>query len=275
LANRFGWLLRLAVIVVVTYVLVCVGMMFLEDQLIFFPSKYPEGNWNPPGLAFEDAAFQAADGVNLHGWFVPHPQPRATVLFAHGNAGHLADRAELLRLLHRLRVETLAFDYRGYGKSAGTPNEAGILADARAARSWLARRTGTSEKDIVLYGESLGGGVAVDLAAADGAGGLILQNAFTSLPDVAAHHYPWLPVRMLMRNRLDALSKIGRYQGPLLQCHADTDEIVPFELGQRLFEAAGSKEKTLIVNRGAMHNDWLSREFIAALDDFFDRCGKR
>ena len=143
----------------------------LEKSLVFAPSRYPEGNWQPAGLVFEDAWFAAADGTRLHGWFVPHAQPRAVVLFCHGNGGNVALWADVLRNLHdRMGVTAMGFDYRGYGRSEGTPSEAGVLADARAARAWLARRTGIAEDRIVLMGRSLGGAVAVDLAT-DGAGG--------------------------------------------------------------------------------------------------------
>ena len=142
-------------------------MMFLEESLIFVPLSFADDDWHPRGLVFEEARFEAADGVQLHGWYVPHDHPRAVVLFLHGNAGNLTHRAEVLRILHdRVGVAVMIFDYRGYGKSGGKPNEQGVLADARAGRAWLARRQHIAEGDIVLMGESLGGAVAVDLAAA-------------------------------------------------------------------------------------------------------------
>ena len=125
----------------IAYLCVVLVMMFLEESLIFVPVKYPEGDWHPPGLAIEEANFQAADGVALHGWYVPHPKPMAAVLFLHGNGGNITHRAEALRALHaRVGVSVLILDYRGYGRSGGSPSERGILADARAARDWLARR---------------------------------------------------------------------------------------------------------------------------------------
>jgi fermentation-respiration switch protein FrsA (DUF1100 family) len=245
--------------------------MLFEESLIFFPSRYPDGNWEPRELAFEDAWFMTADGTPLHGWYAPVARPRAHVLFAHGNAGHLADRADLLRFLQRdLRVAVLAFDYRGYGRSQGRPSEAGILLDACAARDWLAKRAQLPADGIVLMGESIGGAVMVDVAAADGARGLILENTFTSLPDVAAYHFPWLPMRMLLRTRLDSAAKIGRYRGPLLECHGTADTIVPFALGQRLYEAA-HEPKQLVAIPGGDHNDARRGEWLRAVDEFFDR----
>jgi fermentation-respiration switch protein FrsA (DUF1100 family) len=192
------------------------------------------------------------------------------MLIAHGNGGNLTHRRDLLEILHELGVSAMIFDYRGYGRSSGSPTEGGILADARAARGWLAERAGVREADVVLFGESLGGGVMVDLAAADGARALVLESTFTSLPDVAAFHYPWLPVRLLMRTKLNSAAKIAGYHGPLLQFHGDADTIIPLAIGERLFEAAG-EPKQLVVIRGADHNDPHTREFVAALDQFLAR----
>jgi uncharacterized protein len=251
-----------------------VSLMLFEESLIFFPSRYPEGNWEPRNLEFEDAWFSAADGAPLHGWYAPVDHPRAYLVFAHGNAGHLAHRAELIRFLQQdMHVAVLAFDYRGYGRSQGRPSEAGVLADARAARDWLAERAQLPADGIVLMGESIGGGVMVDLAAADGARGLILENTFTSLPDAAAHHFPWLPVRLLLRTRLDSIAKIGRYHGPLLQCHGTADTIVPFAQGERLHKAA-NEPKRLVVIAGGDHNDARRGEWLLALDEFFDQLPK-
>ncbi|HLA84144.1 MAG TPA: alpha/beta hydrolase, partial [Thermoguttaceae bacterium] len=232
--------------------------------------RYPEGDWNPRGLAFEDAFFTADDGVKIHGWYVPHTSPRAVILYCHGNAGNISHRAELLRVLHDdVGASVLAFDYRGYGRSEGSPSESGILADARAARAWLARREGIAPGDAVLVGNSLGGAVAVDLAATDGAKGLVLESTFTSVPDMAAYHYPWLPVGWLLRTRLNSLAKIGKYHGPLLAAHGDADTIVPYEHGRKLFEAA-NPPKNFIPLKGLDHNDFLPGYYYDALVRFLD-----
>lgn len=255
---------------VLAYSLVAVAMMFAEESLVFFPSRYPEGLWTPAELQPEDAWFQAADGTRLHGWYVAQEQPRAVVLFCHGNGGNITHRAEILRILHdRVGVAVLIFDYRGYGRSAGTPNEAGVLQDARAARAWLAQRAGVAEKEIVLLGNSLGGGVAVDLAAKDGARALVLENTFTSLPDVAAHYYPWLPVRLLMRTRFDSLGKIGAYRGPLLQSHSEGDTLIPVAFARRLFAAANEPKQFVALN-GLDHNDLQTPAYFDTLRQFLD-----
>jgi hypothetical protein len=260
-----GW--RVVRVPLYSYVGVVVLLVALENRLIFGPVRHPGGTWQPAGLVFEDVQFTAADGVALHGWHVPHLDPRAYVLFAHGNGGNVTYWAEEYAILHELGAAVFAFDYRGYGRSQGAPDEAGVLADARAARAWLARRAGISEQDVVLLGVSLGGAVAVDLAAADGARGLILQNTFSSLPEAAAVHFPWLPVRWLMRSRFDSAAKIARYRGPLLQTHGDQDEIVPLALGRRLF-AAANQPKRFVLCPGGGHNDPLPPAFVAALGEF-------
>jgi fermentation-respiration switch protein FrsA (DUF1100 family) len=145
--------------------------------------------------------------------------------------------------------------------------EAGVLADGEAAQQWLAERAKIPLNEIVLMGRSLGGGVAVDLAARNGARGLILQSTFTSMPDAAARMYPFVPVRWLMRNRYNSLEKIARYSGPLLQSHGDRDTLVPFDLGQKL-HAAAPGQKTFFVNRGRGHNDGETGEFQEVLGNF-------
>jgi hypothetical protein len=239
----------------------------LERAIVFQPAAYPTGNWSPPGLAFEDAWFAADDGTKLHGWYVPHPDPRGVALFCHGNGGNVADWADTLRALNtRHRLAVLSFDYRGYGRSAGRPSESGILQDGRAARRWLAERTGTSEGDIILIGRSLGGAVAADLASRDGARALVLARTFTSLPDVGASHAPWLLPRWNMALRLDSLSKIGEYPGPVLICHGDADEVIPFAQGQALYEAAPGP-KQFVREPGGRHNDPESEAYHAALEE--------
>jgi uncharacterized protein len=262
---------RIVHVVLLAYLIVLVATMFFEDSLIYFPWVYPQGDWNPQGLRVEDAWFQAADGTRLHGWYVPKENARAAVLFCHGNGGNLTHRAIMLQLLHdRVGVSVLVFDYRGYGRSEGKPNEKGVLADARAARDWLAAREKITKTDVVLMGESLGGAVAVDLAACDGARALILESTFSSLPDVAAYHYPFLPVHWAMRSQFNSVGKIGEYHGPLLQAHGDADTIVPLQFGERLFEAA-NEPKQFIRVPDHDHNDLMPAEYFDAVAKFLEK----
>ena len=220
----------------------------VERRSIFQPDKYPAGDWNPTAVLVQDANFAAPDGTQLHGWYVRHPRPRAHALLLHGNAGNVTLLADTLRVLNqRHGLAVLALDYRGYGRSEGKPTEGGVL-----------------------MGFSLGGGVAVDLAAEDGARGLVLANTFTSLPDVAEHHMQWLPTSWLMTMRMNSLEKIKRYHGPLLISHGDADEVIPYEQGLALFQAAG-EPKRLVTVRGGKHNDPQPEEYRLALDEFLSQ----
>jgi fermentation-respiration switch protein FrsA (DUF1100 family) len=263
---------RLPIVVAMLWPLTAIGcaslspLAPLERRLVFYPAPYPAGDWNPTFISPEDAWFAAQDGTRLHGWFVEHPQPQAAALLCHGNAGNISGLAETLAILRdRHRLSVLAFDYRGYGRSEGRPTEAGVLQDARAARKWLANRTGTNEADVVLMGISLGGSVAVDLAQ-DGARGLVLASTFCSLPEVAQHHIAWLP-RSAMTLRFNSLEKIQRYNGPVLISHGEADEVVPFEQGERLYHAA-SGPKQFVRIPGGHHNDPQTEDYRVALDHF-------
>ncbi|MDY0168038.1 MAG: alpha/beta hydrolase [Thermoguttaceae bacterium] len=268
-----AWLLpvwRWVRTLLIVYLGLILIMMWLEETFIFIPSKYPVGDWQPPGLDVEEAWFETTDAVKLHGWYVEHPSPRAVILFSHGNAGNVTHRADILYAIkQRAQASVLVYDYRGYGRSEGRPNEQGVYADARAARAWLAERASVAPGSIVLMGESLGAAVAVELAAADGCRALVLESAFTSAPDMAAVFYPFIPARLLMRNRFDSIAKIGDYRGPLLQSHGTDDTIVPFEQGKRLFEAAEhAHPKEFLPLARIDHNDPRPPGYYEALGGF-------
>jgi len=267
-----GWLkpvLRAVRVVAIAYCLVVVLAMFFEESLIFIPSRYPEGDWKPVGVVFEDAQFAASDGVTLHGWYLPTPNARRQIVYCHGNGGNITHRLDVARRLQRhAGASVLLFDYRGYGKSQGSPTGAGVVLDGKAARAWLARRAGIAEGDVVVMGESLGGGVAVQLAAELPARALVLDSTFSSLTDVAASHYPFLPVRWLMRTRLDSAEAIHRYHGPLLAGHGKHDSIVPYRFGLRLFDAANQPKQ--FVELPGDHNDPRPISFYEAIGKFLD-----
>jgi hypothetical protein len=237
-----------------------------DEFLALFPAPFPQGDWRPAESEFEDCWFRSADGLRLHGWLLRHEQPRQVLLVIHGNAGNLTHRAGLASLLsQRYAATVLVFDYRGYGRSEGTPTIPGLLIDARAARKELAARAGIAESDVVLLGESLGGGIAVDLAAENGARGLVLLSTFSSFKEVAAIHYHKILVDALVADRLDSVAKIGQFRGPLLQFHGEADRTIPLALGQKLF-AAANEPKTFVAAPGRDHNDRLPEPFFAALD---------
>jgi uncharacterized protein len=262
---------RVLVSAAVIYLVLVGFLMLFEEALIFPAPRYPLGDWTPAALGQEEVYFQADDGTRLHGWYVAPPEPRAYVLFCHGNGesvGFLGDYLALLR--DELNVAVFAFDYRGYGRSEGRPTEQGILSDGRAAQAWLANRAGVRQDEIVLWGRSVGGAVAVDLAAENGARGLIIERTFTSLPDVASRHYPWAPVQLLMRTRLDSLRRINQYRGPLLQSHGTADSIIPFALARKLYDAYKG-EKEFLELAGHDHNDPPAPEWHDRIDRFLAR----
>jgi hypothetical protein len=240
----------------------------VDELLAFFPTKFPQGRWNPAESVCQDCWFQSIDGIRLHGWYFPHDHPTAVILIVHGNGGNLTYRASVAQLLHhRFAASVMVFDYRGYGRSEGVPTIEGVLRDARAARLHLSKVERTQENAIVLLGESLGGAVAVDLAGEDGARGLILESTFSSLRDVAASHYAKVLTDVLVANKLDSAAKIKKYRGPVLQSHGDRDGTVPYELGRKLFEAA-NEPKHFIRLPGKDHNDPKTEEYYRAVGKF-------
>lgn len=239
-----------------------------EQGIAFHPSKYPAGEWKPTTMIYQDAWFKSADGTRLHGWFVPHSQPKATVLVLHGNAGNITQLTEsLTRLNKRHNVSLLAFDYRGYGRSDGTPSEDGLYDDARAARAWLAEKNGIREKDVVLIGHELGGAVAAKLAGEDGARGLVLVSTFTSLKAVGQRYLPLMPAGMLMKMKFDTVGSLKSYGGPLLVAHGDKDEVIPYSQAIEILGAArGPKE--LVTIKGGKHATAPSEDYYDTLDRF-------
>lgn len=251
------------------YFLVVLVFMLLENFFLYPAPKYPSGYWMHDGVEVQDVNFTSEDKTPLHGWLFEHPEPRGYLLYCHGNAENVSHLTYLMQQLRdELEYTVFAFDYRGYGRSGGSPHEAGILADGDAAHRWLLHHSGSKPDAIVLMGRSLGGAVAVDLAERHGARGLILENTFTTMPDVAAQVVWWAPVRWLMRTRYASIDKIRGYSGPLLHSHGTNDEIVPLAMGRQLFEAAGSSNKEFLEDSGATHNDPRPPAYFLKLQSF-------
>ena len=228
----------------------------LQRRLIYFPMG---GVPSPAEVGVEDVepvTFMTDDGIRLHGWFAQsRPKPaRFTVIVFNGNAGNRAYRAPLARALREHGLAVLLFDYRGYGGNQGSPTEAGLAADARAAREYLVTRADVDPARLVYFGESLGAAVAVTLAASQPPAALVLRSPFTSLTAVGRVHYPFLPVSWLLRDRFASLDRIAQLTCPVLIIAGDRDSIVPAEQSRQLYDAATGK-KTFVVVRGADHND--------------------
>ncbi len=251
--RRSPWIRRCALILAACIIL---PMIFarLENRMIYFPTRDLEGTPSQVGLEFDDANIRTADGISIHGWWVPHDEAKLTVLFFHGNGGNISHRIHLLELLRDLGVSTLMVDYRGYGRSEGRPSEEGLYRDADAALKHLREARGIPLDRIVIFGKSLGGAVAIDLAARVETGGLIVESSFTSIKDMARRTVPILPVHLLVRTRFDSLAKMPSLRQPLLVIHGNRDEVVPFEMGRALYDAAEGTKDFLAVP-GAGHND--------------------
>jgi hypothetical protein len=257
--------------VLIAYLVVVLLMTFLETWLVYPVPPVEFGDWHPVGLEHEEIHFAADDGTRLYGWFVPHRQPKRVLLYCHGNGEDVARNADLVaHLRETLGASVFIFDYRGYGHSAGRPDEPGCIADGLAAQRWLAERAGVAPGDIVVMGRSLGAAVAIAIGAGQGAQALVLENAFSRMTDVAAFHYPWLPVRRLMRNRYDSLARIAQFRGPVLQSHGTADEIVPLELARELFDAIPTHCKQFLKFPGLGHNDPPPDRYYRQLAEFLD-----
>lgn len=260
-----GWrLLRSAAIIYIGVVLV---LLLLENWLVYHPSQDGEG-WVPPpsAVTMEDVWMRTRDGVRIHALWFPQPGADGAVLYCHGNAGNVSHRVGVsLLLAQSLKKSVLAFDYPGFGKSEGRPTEAGCYAAADAAYDWLAAKV--PPQRIILFGKSLGGGVAVEMATRHSHQALVLAKTFTSIPDVGQSQFPWIPARWLMRNRFDNLAKIGHCPRPIFITHGDRDQLIPIRQAEELF-AAAPQPKRFHVIPGGVHDGSLPPDFLHSLADF-------
>ena len=263
--------------IVVAFGVVARYTNLVERYLIFFPEKEIFQEPASRGLDFEDVYFEASDGVRLHGWYVPGPG-ESTLVWFHGNAGNISNRVDNIAELHdRLGVNVFIFDYRGYGRSEGTPSEEGTYLDGDAAMSYLGSREGVDRGKIVLFGRSLGCAVAAEMATRHEAYAVILESAFTSVPAMAGRVYPFLPgigllTRTFVKTKYDTLSKLKDIRAPIMLLHGDRDGIVPNDMGVELFEAANPPKRFYTIE-GADHNDTYlvgGRAYYEALGSFLD-----
>lgn len=244
----------------------------IERSLVYPRPSRERGDWRPRWLRPQNVWFRSADSTKLHGWYVPYQDARRLIVYSHGNREHVADQASLvLRLQQHLQATVFLYDYRGYGRSRGNPVERGCVADGMAAQRWLAEREGVSPEDIILMGRSLGGGVSVAAAAEQGARALVVEATFSRMTDAAAHRFPYLPVRLVMRNRYNSVRRIKKFAGPFFQSHGTDDEVVPLSMARKLFEASTSRTKQFYEVNFARHNDTPPPAYYAALASFLDR----
>lgn len=230
------------------------GFMYLQQySMIFFPDATLDQTPEEWGVGYEDVFLDTEDGVRLHGWYIPFHGSKRTLLFFHGNAGNISHRGASVEIFLRLGLNVFIFDYRGYGKSQGKPDEDGLYRDARAAWRYLTSERETRPEDIILFGRSLGGTVAAELAAEVQPGGLILESTFSSARDMANVVLPFLSRLILLRYDFDTAAHVRQVASPVLVLHSPDDEIIPFRLGEKVFQAA-NEPKSFVRMRGGHNN---------------------
>ena len=248
------------------YVGLLVVVYLTQSHLIYFPTRDIAATPANADLSYEDVWLTTEDNLRIHAWYVPAANAKWTVLMFHGNGGNISHRLYTLDILHKLGVNTLIVDYRGYGQSEGTPTEQGTYNDAMAA--WHHLQTKNAQH-IIVFGRSLGGAVAMWLAKEVNPAGLILESTFTSVVDMGSYHYPWLPIRYLSKFKYNSLALAEHIRCPILAIHSREDSIVPFALGRRLFEALPGDKKFIEIQGD--HNDRVGgAHYVNTLRQFFD-----
>lgn len=256
--NMVRTLLLISLTGVAAYAVLIAYVCLFQSRLIYFPNIPGRALTATPaeiGLDFEEVRITTADRIELHGWYVAAEAGAPTVLFCHGNAGNISHRLDWLEIFHDMGLAVFLFDYRGYGQSSGTPDERGTYLDAQAAWDYLTNTKRHSPKSIVIFGESLGGPIAANLAKDVSPGALVLASTFTSAPDLASNLYWFLPVRLLARFHYPTAEYVVRVHVPTLVIHSRTDEIVPFSHAEAIFRRA-NEPKQLLEIRGD-HNSAL------------------
>ncbi|HDQ40355.1 MAG TPA: alpha/beta hydrolase [Desulfonatronum sp.] len=267
-------LFSIAAAIAAGYLFIAGWVYLRQDAMVYQPLPELLGSPADFGLEYEEAWLKTSDGVDIHGWFVPgRGAVRRVLLFCHGNAGNISHRLDSLKIFHDLGLSVFIFDYRGFGKSRGQPNEKGTYLDAETAWDHLLAR-GYGPEEIFIFGRSLGGAVAAYLAAGKDAAALILESTFTSLPDVGAAFYPYLPVRLLARHRYETITHLRKVRCPVLVVHSIDDEMIPFSHGQSLFATASNPKTFLEISGGHNHGFLISgQHYVEGLRAFLREFG--
>ena len=258
-----------ALIIVAVYILMMLLVQMFHSRLVYFPAKEIKRTPEYLGLNYEDVYFKTEDGLKLNGWFIESKKRGKVLLYSHGNGGNISHRIDLIDIYIRAGYSVFIYDYRGYGKSEGKPNEKGTYLDGEAAWNYLINEKKYEPKDIILLGRSIGGGIATYLAVHRKPSGLILDSAFTSVKDMARKLFPYLPVRFMKTYGYDNIKRIKNIKCPVLIIHSSEDELIPFDHGKRLFEAA-NMPKTFVEIKG-MHDDSFyvsEKRYASAIEEF-------
>lgn len=265
-------LTSLIFILVTCWLLLVVLIYGFQSKFIYYPHKSITITPASVNLAYEDIYIQSDNNTSIHGWFIPHKNARATLLFFHGNAGNISHRLDSLKIFHDLGLSVFIIDYQGYGQSEGVPSEQGTYRDAQAAWNYLITQRNLKPADIIIFGRSLGAAVAIWLAHKNTPTSLIIESAFTSIIDMGKHIYPYLPVQWLARIHYPNIDRIAAVNCPILVMHSGDDEIIPYTFGQQLFQAASVPKDFFQMSGG--HNDGFlttGNTYIEALNSFIDK----
>jgi len=257
------------------YVAISAYVYIFQSRYLYFPNIPTRELQTTPadiGYDYDDVTIRTADDQELNGWFIQRDTPRGTVLFFHGNAGNISHRLDSIAFWHQQGFEVFIFDYRGYGRSNGTPSEAGTYQDGRAAWEYLLNERGADPKKIVIFGRSLGAAIAARTASENSPGALILESVFSSVADMGRRYYPWLLVRWITRLHYDTAALVSQIDSPILVIHSRDDEIIPFDQGRKVFEQARQPKEFLEIigdhNGGFILSGSLYRDGVGS---FLDR----
>ena len=268
-------LISIVVVLFIAYSAWALYLYFMQPTFLYSPVRelcYTPGEL---GLDFEHVTFESSDGLQLRGWYIPAPlevrteaasiQPgdsflrgpaegsEFTVLFCHGNGGNMMHRLDSINIFYNLGLNCFIFDYRGYGSSEGKPSEEGTYLDVTAAYKWLTEKKNIPAENIIIFGRSLGGSIAAHLASKAQAAALIIESAFTSYVDIGKKFYPYMPVRWFARFSYRTIDYVRQVDCPVMIIHSRNDEVIPFELGLQLYEAANEPKEFIEISGG--HND--------------------
>lgn len=259
-------------IILSVYLLLSLLLYFFQHRVIYYPTSTLVTTPAEIQLAYEDVELHSGDNNIIHGWYLPHDQARATLLFFHGNGGNISHRLDSLKIFHELKLNILIIDYQGYGQSTGSPSETASYDDAISAWNYLVKEKNIPADNIILFGRSLGAAVASWLATQQRPAVLILESTFTSIADMGKKLYPYLPVRLLTRYRYETRERLSDITTPVLILHSQEDEIVPFEQGQTLYSEANEPKQFIELYGG--HNDGFitsGQHYVRALDHFISK----
>ena len=246
-------LILFIVVLFVTYLAFAAALYVMQPKFLYSPEGEVSSTPDELDLKFEDIVFKSADGLNLSGWYIPAKDSKLTLLFCHGNGGNMAHRLDSINIFQNLGLNCFIFDYRGYGDSQGKPSEEGTYMDAMAAYKWLIEEKKIPAKDIIIFGRSLGGSIATQLASKVETGALIVESAFTSYVDMGKEYYTYMPVRWFARFAYRTIDYIKNVHCPVLLIYSGNDEIVPYKFGLELYEAANEPKEFIEIFGG--HND--------------------